>query len=134
MNELNARTYWVKIYIGSVRGYNGTKILENEVVNAIGLFQKNHKKNPLPNAADIVSVTLSQTTYIVEDYVEDGWVIGAIQYPRFIKQEQAIFKYMYTMAEFLLERFEQNRLTLMTPITTRVLEKENAESHPKLPK
>lgn len=130
MKKITAKTYQVTIYIGSARGYDGPRFSDHDLITAIGDFQKQNEQTPLTGAADLVSVTVTPTTYVVRDYVEDGWAIGAIQYPRFPKEEQAILNYMRAMAGYLLSRFDQNRLSLVAPDMTHTIEKEDAESGP----
>ena len=131
MKEFTVQTYWAKIYIGSVRGYNGSKFFDHDVIAAIGEFQKRHEAERILDAAELVSVTVTNTTYVVRDYVEDGFEIAAINYPRFPKTNQEIFVYIHALAEFLLNKFEQNRLSLVTPLMTYTFEKDNPEEHPK---
>ena len=51
----------------------------------------------------------------VEKYIEDGWEIAAINYPRAKTDPELIEEFMEILAEDLLVTFQQKRITLVTP-------------------
>jgi len=109
-------THETKIYIGSQEGYSGPAFSEYDLRQAIGEFQE---------SCDIsvaCSVRISPTRYIFRDYSESGWEIVVINYPRFPKDKVVIETFSERLAEFLLKTFKQNRMSVVGPVNTYMLE------------
>lgn len=115
--------YEARLYIGSRRGYNGPVFSQWELNQAVGDFQV-----LLGDKASAVRVT--PTTFQFGTYVEAGWEIAAIQYPRFPKDEVVIKNFMVQLAKHLMEKFDQNRISVSDPEEVVLLEREDAESGP----
>lgn len=115
--------YNIDIYIGSCEGYKGKEITEQELIDFIGAHQRNRNVKGLPAS----TVTLTRIKYIYEDYVEDGWKIGMINYLRFPKTYNDLDDYMLDLGKALLEVFKQNRISIVSTVGTILLESENAE-------
>ena len=130
MNEYTVQAYFANIYIGSAEGYGGRKFFEHELIIAVSEFQKALEAKPIEGIASLVSVRITPTIFLVKDYMEDGWEISAINYPGFRKEPKEIQLYMEMMAKYLLKKFNQNRVTLMTSDFAVTFEKEDAEEHP----
>jgi hypothetical protein len=111
------------MWIGSVRGYNGRKFLLNTLLKKIGEFQKKHE-----NAC---SLRVTPTTFIFQDYTENGWEIACTNYPRFPKKPEEIDDFMMRLTQFLLVEFKQNRITVSDPLNAVTMESEGAEDGPK---
>ena len=133
INEYTTNTFYANIYIGSIRGYNGSPFTLNQIIAAIARFQENMEGKRNIGIADIVSVRITSTTYQIKGYMENGWEISAINYPRYPKDKDSIMVYMIEMAKFLLVTFEQNRITVVNPERSITFESENAESDPRSP-
>ena len=110
----------VRIYIGSREGYEGPLLTRDDLRNHIGKFQAESGENTNP-------VRLTETAYIFKDYEEYGWEIATIQYPRFPKPVQAINRFALDLAESLLNRFKQNRISVIFPDEIIMLEADNAQ-------
>jgi hypothetical protein len=120
-------TYEVSLYIGSVRGYNGKSFHESDLADAIADFQTS-------KGEDAMCVRITPTRYVIRDYNERGWAVSCINYPRFPKEGKEIEKFMLELAEYLLNKFEQNRITVVGKYTSIMLEREGAEVHPEVKK
>jgi hypothetical protein len=109
-----------RIYIGSRVKYNGPQFTFLELKESIGLFQAN-------NGQDSNPVRITPTTFVWEKYEEDGWEIAIIDYPRVSKPHEKLREFSYNMAVHLLERFEQNRISIVFPDEIVMLEADDAE-------
>ena len=121
--EKTCKSYEVKLHIGSLRGYHGEKFTKEDLIAKISEFQKG-----LLFAAQTVRVT--PTTFVFQDYAEEGWEIVCLNYPRFPKDKKSIRGFMRLLAEWLLKALDQNRITVTEPNKTITFEAENAEEHP----
>ena len=118
-------TYEVRAYIGSVHGYNGEKFSKEELAEAISHYQIIIEKGVA------LTIRLTPTSFVFQDYVEDGWEIAAINYPRFPKKPPQIDDFMFGLSNYLLNRFKQNRMSIVSPSITVLLECVNPEENPK---
>jgi hypothetical protein len=122
--ELN---YEFKIFIGGKEGYRGSPIPKTVLLETIKKYQKQFEKDN----DYVVSLRVNDTVFIVKDYEEKGWEISAINYPRFPKTRTETGKFIDGLAEHLLKRFKQNRIswTCGSPVwgATHLLEADDAE-------
>ena len=95
MDFATCQNYEVKMWIGSIRGYNGKKFLLKTLLKKIGEFQSQQEDKS-------ISVRVSSTTFVFKDYVENGWEIVGLNYPRFPKKIEEIDDFMMRLAKFLL--------------------------------
>lgn len=109
------------LYIGCVEGYHGNPYTEDDLRNAIGEFQASQPKD------ELVSLRVTPTRFVVGSYDEHGWEITAINYPRFPKPKIAINNFIFNLAKFLIKKFNQNRISIVTPDEIMMLESEEAE-------
>ena len=116
-------THEVSLYIGSVRGYNGEPFTREELFEAIAGYQ-------VAKGDATLAVRITPTTFVVRDYVEDGWEVTAINYPRYIKKPGDIDQFMVGLANCLLITFRQNRISVVGSETTILIEAPNPEQHP----
>lgn len=66
-------------------------------------------------------ITITPTRYIYTNGNENGVVIGYINYPRFPKDEAELIKRSLDLAEKLMFKFNQCRVTVTTPNKTYML-------------
>lgn len=126
MNRSSLPYHECKIYIGSVRGYNGRTFSESELMRCIQDFQTSWNKD----RGWTVAVRLTKTVYCCMDYSENGHEIAAISYPRFPKKPEEINEFMRDLQRHLLVEFRQNRMSLVIngqEETVELLEKDNPE-------
>jgi hypothetical protein len=111
MHEIKtSQTYEVMFAIGSREGYHGPSFTKEQLMDAIGEFQKTCP------VSQPVKVT-DKVTFVMKDYREDGWDISAICYPnhppdRPPNQPGQVKEFMTALAEHLLYHFKQNRITV----------------------
>ena len=108
-----------------MRGYDGEKFTREELIEAIGDYQKTIGQE------QAMAVRVTPTAYVYQDYVEDGWEIGCINYPRFPKEHKQMHDFMLGLANNLLSRFQQNRMSVVSPTLTVLIESDNPEQGPK---
>jgi len=108
MHEIKqSQTFEVKFAIGSREGYHGPSFTKEQVMDAIGEFQRIH-----PQAMP-VKIT-DNVTFVMKDYREDGWDISGICYPNSPNKPEQVREFMSALAEHLLYHFKQNRITVRT--------------------
>ncbi len=118
-----SETFEVRLYIGSMFGYHGDNFTKEELKEEVGFIQKQFKEK-YTFESGVIPVRMTQTEFISEDYSEKGWELAAINYPRFEKAESTITVFMYELARHLLVRFNQHRISLITPEETVLFEEE----------
>jgi len=111
MKKIN--TFEAKIYIGLRKGYEAV-IHSLEEIEKICQSFCNEKG---------WCVTVQKLNFIYKNGNEPGCVIGIINYPRFPMDELAIKKRVLELAEILLHKMEQNRLSVVYPDETVMIEK-----------
>ena len=109
--------YRVYFCIGEKRGYDGRAYGEDELRDAVKDFLW----------ANGGSVTISRVHFIAKDYEESGWEIATIKYPPFPEKDEDIYQRMGDLAIFLMHRFSQRRITVVTPDLACMLENDEIE-------
>ena len=110
-------TFECRLYIGSI--YEDTKapFYESKLIQEIHRVQDAFGK-PVP-------LRVTRTSFVCSpEYVEDGWEIAAISYPRAKTDPEIIEEFMEMLAEDLLVTFQQKRITLITPAISIMYESE----------
>jgi hypothetical protein len=122
-----SETYEVCLYIGSREGYHGPLFTRNSLIDAISEFQDHVGEQALP-----VRVSDTLTFLKGKSYAEDGWEVSAILYPNRPSTISAINDFMLKLAEYLLYKFNQNRITIRHLFSssnkTIMLERKDAEA------
>jgi len=104
--------YEVKLYLGCEQNRLSDckldrKIPKNILITEIGKFQENYEGTTVP-------VRVTDTTFISDtDYLEDGWEISAINYPRTNHSHGDVLDFMLDLAEYLLQIFLQKRICVL---------------------
>jgi len=110
-------TFECRLYIGSI--YEDTKapFYESKLIQEIHRVQDAFGK-PVP-------LRVTRTCFVCSPkYIEDGWEIAAISYPRAKTDPEIIEEFMEMLAEDLLVTFQQKRITLITPAISIMYESE----------
>lgn len=118
---MRIKYYEVKLYIGSKEGYHGKQFNKSDLMKVVSEYQGNFPRE------NMVSLRYTDCTFQVGDWSEDGWEIAAINYPRFIKDESFLEDYFEGLANYLLHKMKQNRITVCTPELSTTYEREDAE-------
>ena len=64
--------------------------------------------------AEYKEIRVEETVFVSgSDYMEEGWVCTAIQYPRKPLKENVIKAFMLDLADYLLENLHQKRICIM---------------------
>ncbi len=113
--------YEARIYIGSREGYNGPKFTKNDLIKEIAAYQSEH-------GLEVCSpVRIAETCYLWSDYLEEGWEIGIINYPRMPKPDFRIKLFACNLAQFLVLKFKQNRISVVLPDEIIMFESDNPQ-------
>jgi hypothetical protein len=100
------KAFEVRLYMGSRKGYGEEQYAAHHVVRAISEFQHTteHDESPIP-------VRLTPTTFVSEEYVEDGWEIAVVRYPLREDSDEDIIKWAGDLAAVLMNRFHQEQMS-----------------------
>jgi hypothetical protein len=100
------KTFEVRLYMGSRKGYGEEQYASHHVVRAISEFQQTtkHDESPIP-------VRLSPTTFVSKDYVEEGWEIAVVRYPLREDSDDDIIQWAGELAAVLMQRFQQEQIS-----------------------
>jgi hypothetical protein len=118
-----AYTHEVRLYVGSREGYGGPEFGRERVVEAVRDFHRIHPHH-------VACLRVTPCCYVVRDYLEEGWELACINYPRFPKPFGMIDEMMRALGRHLLVSLKQNRVTVVGDYTT-LIESPHAEDHPK---
>jgi hypothetical protein len=112
MKTKTKETYEFRIYIGSLyepyRDGYGVPFYESKLLLEIGKFQDSYGIK--------IPVRLTKTAFVSGlKYAEDGWEIAIINYPKLEVEVEELELFSEGLAEYLLDVFQQKRVTLVTP-------------------
>lgn len=115
MNEIEVRTWTANIFCGIREGYHSHEHESSEAESICRAY--------CDEVGLCVSVT--QTTFVYTGGSEPGVIVGLIHYPRFPHEspENVIRKHAAAIAKRLKEAFRQERITIVYPDMTVMLEK-----------
>jgi len=110
----NANTYWANIYVGLQEGYDGETHTIQEAMTIVKQY------------CDEVGycVTVTPTTFVYRNGIEPGCIVGLINYPRFPVPITVTLQHAKNIAKLFLEKFNQNRISVVSPAHTFMVEKE----------
>ena len=107
---MKVATYWAKIYVGvGPRGFRNPSTWINtcqDYVDSVGLC-----------------VTVTRTEYVYTKGIEDGIIVGLINYPRFPSTYDKIRKHALKLARLLKKKLKQKRVSIEFPDETIMLGK-----------
>lgn len=112
-------TYEISLYLGSRRGYDGPSFMKQDVIDVIQTFQSKWTGN-------YCTLRITETTFVSGEYQEDGWGIHAIHFPHYPVGIMNAVRFMKQLAKHLLSEFDQNRISVVTPVHTFMFENKNA--------
>lgn len=114
MKQQSVDTYTAQIYIGLRLGYSDTVFNLEAVRSVCRAYVKEVG----------LCVTVTPTEFIYVDGGEPGAIIGLINYPRFPAEPSAIEETAVELAKLLMIKLQQNRVSIVFPQTTMMLEGE----------
>jgi len=118
-----SQTYEAYLTIGSIRGYNGDQIDKSELLLAISNFQtafeiKHHYS---------CGVRILESEIVFQGYTEQCWDVKMVNYPRFPQFDSALKTFIMELARKLLIVLDQERITVVMPDNSILLEREDAD-------
>ena len=111
MTSHSLKSYSINIYLGLRGGYGDKEHDFSEVVNY------------LAERCKIVPFcySVTPTFFVHTNGIENGAIIGIIQYPRFPKRVSTLRRIAIDIAEILRQEFKQQRVTIDFPNETMML-------------
>jgi len=110
------KTYQVNLFLGSINEETKEAFFKRDLYWEIGLFQDSQK--------EWTPVRVTPTTFVCgTKYIETGWEITVINYPRVSSGTKQIDDFIKGLAIHLLENFKQNRITTTSPNKTIMYER-----------
>jgi len=116
LNQVCSLTYEIKIYCGLRQGYSKELPL-HDLEEVKSICQEYCDTNGF-------CVTVSPIEFIYTDGFEPGAVVGIINYPRFPRVPRELDSAAIILAKMLLEKLGQERISVVMPTNTIMLEKE----------
>ena len=116
-------TFEAYLTIGGTRGYGGGTFCLDELEEYIASFQGTFKEEYEYGCA----VRVAECSIVCQDYQEDCWTVAVINYPRFPLTPFQIEQFMICLAAALLAEFDQERITIVSPVRTSMLERRDAD-------
>jgi len=109
------KTFYANIYCGLREGYNGKIHTVQEAIRICSDYCNKVK----------LGVTVTPTNFVYVDGDEPGVIIGLINYPRFPSNEWSTRANAYELTKILLKKFKQERMTIVFPDITEMIERED---------
>ena len=107
--------YESSLYIGSFDNKTNLCFTEQDLSDCISKFQDSYDT--------MIPVRISSTTYLSgTDYKEHGWKVSVIDYPPVNADIDTINDFMIAMGKTLHEKFNQHKISVVTPSSTLTIE------------
>ena len=107
--------YESSLYIGSFDNKTNSYFTEQDLYDCISKFQDLYET--------MIPVRVSSTMYLCGvDYKEHGWKISVIDYPPVNADIDTINDFMIEMGKVLHEKFNQHKVSVVTPSSTLTIE------------
>lgn len=118
IRETSIKTFQASIFIGLENGYTQKRIFEDEVFETIKKFQ-------LVNSEErniFLSASISDCNIVLNNQNEPHLKIDFINYPKFPLEESVIKENVISLSKELLITHHQNRMVIIFPDETIMLE------------
>ena len=110
-------TYEIKLYLGCINEETKKQFTREELIELVSVFQDGRDQMiPVCISNDISFVSGSK-------YREDGSKVSIINYPRIEDDIEMLEGFMKDLAAALIVAFKQNRITIVSPSRTIMLER-----------
>jgi hypothetical protein len=121
VHRVTCLTFEVKIFCGLLPGYDGDASVHDYA--AVKICREYCDKVGL-------GVTVSQVQFAYTGGDEAGVMVGLINYPRFPETGGKIMAHASNIALMLMEEFKQERVTIVAPDQTIMIERDDAAEGP----
>ncbi len=98
----------LRLYIGSTKGYKGPAFSEAQLIRVVQDFQRGWEEAN----GRTHTVRFSKCMYVCMDYVENGWELAIINYPRHPHPIGHLNEFIDQLQDHLMIEFGQNRITV----------------------
>lgn len=112
MNHKIAEYAEFRLYLGSVKGYKGPAFSEAQLIRVVQDFQRAWEEAN----GRTHTVRFSKCMYVCMDYVENGWELAIINYPRNPQAVEHLSSFIGELQDHLMIEFGQNRITVMKDV------------------
>lgn len=118
IKKKSTKSFSAVINIGLQYGYSKQTIKENDIYKAIQEFQD----DLIQTKKIYLSVSATPCYIVLSGQIEPHLKLGFINYPKFSQDERTLKLHIEELAEFLMDRFAQNRIVVEYPDQTLMLE------------
>ena len=115
IKQVRKPTYYANIYLGLRKRYTDFVFHEQNVIDIVQDFVNDVH----------YCTTITPTHFYYVDGEEPGVIIGIINYPRFPKTKVEIRKLAIELTKLLMDKLDQNRISIVCPDTTIMLERDD---------
>jgi len=112
------KTVKAEIFLGLREGYTENYSSQSEIFTTLRNYCTEYK----------LGITITNTKFIYVNGYEDGLIIGLINYPRFPSNKSKIKKIALDLAELLMFKFKQYRISIIIGNETIMLENNNMKN------
>lgn len=121
MNSLITKTFTAQATFGLQKGYSPDLITLKEFKNALSIGQQKTKEQF--SAMLSTKITLCEIVFLGQE--EPSITLDFIQYPKFLIEEEKLKQAILFLVEQLMLTLEQNRVLIIFPTETVMLEQYN---------
>jgi len=108
LKKVSVKPFYAKVTLGLEKGYTQKLIDKSELTKSIQLFQ-----NQLIKDKNIIlSISLNHCDIILSGQVEPHLNLNFINYPKFPLEEKKIKTEIENLTQYLMKKFEQNRVVI----------------------
>ena len=110
------KSYNIELYIGSKNEDTDQDFTKEELMSEISLFQDEHYI--------MIPVCVSSVEFLCGvRYIEKGWKVSVINFPKINAKEKDLNEFMTNLARILLQVFKQNSICVVGSKKTIMVEK-----------
>lgn len=122
MNYKTCKTFKAQVTIGLYKGYSSDLIsldvIKDEILNAQRIIKKEYNI--------VLSTKITHCEIVCLGQEEPTVELEFIQYPKFQHEEENLKKAIISLTEILMQKLEQNRIVIVFPDETIMLEQSDS--------
>ena len=109
-------SYDIELYIGSINEETKEPFIYEELVHEVSIFQD--------ECSIMIPVCITNVEFVSGvGYLEKGWKISVINFPRISVKTKELDKFMLDLARILMQVFKQNKVCVVGSKNTIMLER-----------